>query len=282
LGSEICFDCGAKLVSSEKDPWSTREKTTIRKNTGEKTYARSQARQSRHESKHTAHSFSREADSDRERTAHRSPQHRETMERFVRPSGTSSNASASGKKKSKGAQFGPLLVVFLVVLLSMTRMFDSSSDSEPDTDDDYIAYSYSESYFNEDGNNVITWYDSNDVPMDELIMDYDTGHVLQETWYEDGEVSTTTYSEYNENGDLILQTDYNAWGELEQQTTYNYREGENGSWHSSTVTTDADGYPTAELFYDEDGKLVGSRYSDEGEVWYADGVDDQGNPLEED
>jgi hypothetical protein len=119
LGSEICFDCGAKLSRTEWEPWDTREKTTIRKNTGEKAFARSQARQSRHESGHTAHSFSREASGATEQTAHRSPQHQATMQRFVRQEGNQRPQQKSGKPNIDPAVLRPLIVVAFAGFLSL-------------------------------------------------------------------------------------------------------------------------------------------------------------------
>jgi cobalamin biosynthesis Mg chelatase CobN len=119
LGSEICFDCGAKLSRTEWEPWETREKTTIRKNTGEKSFARSQARQSRHESGHTAHSVSREAGGAAEGVAHRSPHHQATMQRFVRQESSQKPQQKSGKAKMDPAVLRPLIVVAFAGFLSL-------------------------------------------------------------------------------------------------------------------------------------------------------------------
>jgi hypothetical protein len=119
LGSEICFDCGAKLSRTEWEPWDTREKTTIRKNTGEKSFARSQARQSRHESGHTAHSVSREAGGAAERVAHRSPQHQATMQRFVRQESGQKPQQKSGKAKMDPAVLRPLIIAAFACFVSL-------------------------------------------------------------------------------------------------------------------------------------------------------------------
>jgi hypothetical protein len=119
LGSEICFDCGAKLSRTEWEPWDTREKTTIRKNTGEKAFARSQARQSRHESGHTAHSISREAGRVTEQTAHRSPQHQATMQRFVRQENSQRPQQKSGKAKMDPAVLRPLIIAAFACFVSL-------------------------------------------------------------------------------------------------------------------------------------------------------------------
>jgi cobalamin biosynthesis Mg chelatase CobN len=119
LGSEICFDCGAKLTRTEWEPWDTREKTTIRKNTGEKAFARSQARQSRHESGHTAHSVSREAGRATEQTAHRSPQHQATMQRFVRQENGQNPQQKSGKTKMDPAVLRPLILAAIACIVSL-------------------------------------------------------------------------------------------------------------------------------------------------------------------
>ena len=268
LGSEFCFDCGARASRTKRDPWDQGDRTNAGKNTSEKAWQSDQARQRQHERRHTSHSTSREASRDYEKAQHTY----QTIRTPAQPkSGAQTKKSAKPKpsahsvRTSRGKSVGlaPILACIALVLF-LAEGFGGSggaSSPQPEPASEYSYYAYSATEEQPDGTQVEEWYDSDDVLVEENFFDA-SGNLVQTNVYLDGEISLAEY--YDMDGIVSLQEWYED-GILEHTEIFD------------------DGMLTMEEYFDEDGLLTHMETYTYDENWNltCDQVwDGQGNLLE--